>query len=194
MSRKSKIFKRPKSREDGSDFDNFWTESIVSMQSIFSKFSNKRKIIESIDWIGRSNDRDRSIARSRSIHQLIHRWRRHNFCKKIGHADAIFLVRKSWKSEPSSRFFGRLKIFENFIRSIRYSVSILIDIASEGHGGPPWFSKSNRKRKKNEYRKKNEKKEKKKKRIRYSVRFDRYCARSHGGPLWSALQPDQQRL
>ena len=33
----AKIFKRPKNREDGSDFDDFWTESIVSTQSIFSK-------------------------------------------------------------------------------------------------------------------------------------------------------------
>ena len=56
------IFKRPKNREDGSDFDDFWTESIVSTQSIlnFQKCSNERKIIESIesiDWIGRSIDR-----------------------------------------------------------------------------------------------------------------------------------------
>ena len=29
----AKIFKRPKNREDGSDFDDFWTESIVSTQS-----------------------------------------------------------------------------------------------------------------------------------------------------------------
>ena len=56
----AKIFKRPKNREDGSDFDDFWTESIVSTQSIFSKILNERKIIESIeliDSIGRSIDR-----------------------------------------------------------------------------------------------------------------------------------------
>ena len=33
----AKTFKRPKNREDGSDFDDFWTESIVSTQLIFSK-------------------------------------------------------------------------------------------------------------------------------------------------------------
>ena len=33
----AKMFKRPKNREDGSDFDDFWTESIVSTQSIFSE-------------------------------------------------------------------------------------------------------------------------------------------------------------
>ena len=32
-----KKIKRPENREDGSDFDDFWTESIVSTQSIFSK-------------------------------------------------------------------------------------------------------------------------------------------------------------
>ena len=31
----AKIFKRLKNREDGSDFDDFWTESIVSTKSIF---------------------------------------------------------------------------------------------------------------------------------------------------------------
>ena len=33
----AKKIKRPKNREDGSDFDDFQTESIVSTQSIFSK-------------------------------------------------------------------------------------------------------------------------------------------------------------
>ena len=60
-SNSQKNFKRSKNREDGSDFDNFWTESIVSTQSIFSKKNSKeRKIIESIesiDSIGRSIDR-----------------------------------------------------------------------------------------------------------------------------------------
>ena len=31
----AKILNRPKNREDGSDFDDFWTESIVSTRSIF---------------------------------------------------------------------------------------------------------------------------------------------------------------
>ena len=31
----TKIFKRPKNREDGSDFDDFWTKRIVSSRSIF---------------------------------------------------------------------------------------------------------------------------------------------------------------
>ena len=39
----AKIFKRPKNREDGSDFDDFWTESIVSTQSIFSKIFERTK-------------------------------------------------------------------------------------------------------------------------------------------------------
>ena len=57
-----RIFERPKNREDGLNFDDFWTESIVSTQSIdlFKKHSNERKIIESIesiDWISRSIDR-----------------------------------------------------------------------------------------------------------------------------------------
>ena len=34
---------RPKKREDGSDFDDFWTESIVSTQSIFSKIFEQMK-------------------------------------------------------------------------------------------------------------------------------------------------------
>ena len=56
----AKIFKRPKNREDGSNCDDFWTESIVSTQSIFSKISNEQKMIEpieSIDSIGWSIDR-----------------------------------------------------------------------------------------------------------------------------------------
>ena len=39
----AKIFKWPKNCEDGSDFDDFWTESIVSTQSIFSKFFERTK-------------------------------------------------------------------------------------------------------------------------------------------------------
>ena len=53
----AKIFKRPKNREDGSDFDDFWTESIVSTQSIFSKIFEHRKNY-------RTDRFDRSIARS----------------------------------------------------------------------------------------------------------------------------------
>ena len=55
------IFKRPKNREDGSDFDDFWTESIVSTQStsIFSKiFGRKKNRIDRIDRF------DRSVGRS----------------------------------------------------------------------------------------------------------------------------------
>ena len=47
----AKKFKRPKNREDGSDFDDFWTESIVSTQSIFSK------ILEQTTNFDRSIDR-----------------------------------------------------------------------------------------------------------------------------------------
>ena len=54
------IFKRPKNREDGSDFDDFWSESIVSTQSIFSQnVRTNKKIIESMEsmnWIGQSID------------------------------------------------------------------------------------------------------------------------------------------
>ena len=47
-----KIFKRPKNREDNSDFDDFLTESIAATQTFFSeifarpkKFSRRRKIL-----------------------------------------------------------------------------------------------------------------------------------------------------
>ena len=61
----AKIFKRPKNREDGSDFDDFWTESIVSTQSIFSKIFERTKNyrIDRIDRLDRSIDRSyRSMA------------------------------------------------------------------------------------------------------------------------------------
>ena len=61
----AKIFKRPKNREDGSDFDDFWTESIVSTQSIFSKIFERTKNyrIDRIDRFDRSIDRSyRSMA------------------------------------------------------------------------------------------------------------------------------------
>ena len=46
-------------REDGSDFDDFWTESIVSTQSIFSKVFERPKNyrINRIDRLDRSVDR-----------------------------------------------------------------------------------------------------------------------------------------
>ena len=56
----AKIFKRPKNREDGSDFDDFWTESIVSTQSIFSKIFERTKNYR-IDRIDRIDRLDRSI-------------------------------------------------------------------------------------------------------------------------------------
>ena len=52
----AKIFKRPKNREDGSDFDDFWTESIVSTQSIFSTKFERTKNYR-IDRLDRSIDR-----------------------------------------------------------------------------------------------------------------------------------------
>ena len=61
----AKIFKRPKYREDGSDFDDFWTESIVSTQSIFAKTFEQTKnyAIDRIDRFDRSIDRSyRSMA------------------------------------------------------------------------------------------------------------------------------------
>ena len=39
----AKIFKRPKNREGGSDFDDFWTDSIISTQSVFSKIFEQTK-------------------------------------------------------------------------------------------------------------------------------------------------------
>ena len=55
----AKIFKQPKNRQDGSDFDDFWTESIVSTQSIFSKIFERTKNyrINRIDQLDRSIDR-----------------------------------------------------------------------------------------------------------------------------------------
>ena len=55
----AKIFKLLKNCEDGSDFDDFWTESIVSTQCILSKIFERKIIesIESIDSIGGSIDR-----------------------------------------------------------------------------------------------------------------------------------------
>ena len=57
----TKIFKRPQNRVDGSDFGDFWTESIVSTQTIFSKMFERTKNYQidrkSIDSIGRSIDR-----------------------------------------------------------------------------------------------------------------------------------------
>ena len=54
----AKIFRQPKNREDGSDFDDFWTESILSTQSIFSKIFERRKNyrIDRIDRLDRSTD------------------------------------------------------------------------------------------------------------------------------------------
>ena len=50
---------RPNNREDGSDVDDFWTESIVSTQSIFSKIFERTKNyrIDRIDRLDRSIDR-----------------------------------------------------------------------------------------------------------------------------------------
>ena len=61
----AKIFKRPINHEDRSDFDDFWTESIVSTQSIFSKIFERTKNYR-LDRIDRW---DRSINRS-----YIDRW------------------------------------------------------------------------------------------------------------------------
>ena len=58
----AKIFKRPKNREDGSDLDDFWTESIVSAQSIFSKNFERRKNYR-IERIDRLDRLDRRIDR-----------------------------------------------------------------------------------------------------------------------------------
>ena len=60
-----KIFQTAENREDGSDFDDFWTESIVLTQSIFSKIFERAKNyrIDRIDRFNRSIDRSyRSMA------------------------------------------------------------------------------------------------------------------------------------
>ena len=51
----AKIFKRPKNRKDGLDFDDLWRESIVSTQSIFSKIFERTKNYR-IDKFDRSVD------------------------------------------------------------------------------------------------------------------------------------------
>ena len=40
--KKSKIFKRPKNREDGSKLDDFWTKSITLTRIFFENNSNER--------------------------------------------------------------------------------------------------------------------------------------------------------
>ena len=54
----AKKIKRLKNREDGLDFDDFWTESILSTQSIFSKIFERTKNyrIDRIDQFDRSVD------------------------------------------------------------------------------------------------------------------------------------------
>ena len=42
----AKIFKRPKNREDGSDFDDFLMKSIATTQTFFSKIFASPKILE----------------------------------------------------------------------------------------------------------------------------------------------------
>ena len=44
----AKIFKRLKNREDGSDFDDFYTKSSVSTQRTFSKFFELTKSISQV--------------------------------------------------------------------------------------------------------------------------------------------------
>ena len=41
-------FKRPKNREDGSDFDDFWTKSIAAMQPIFWNFFDGPKNFQNL--------------------------------------------------------------------------------------------------------------------------------------------------
>ena len=74
----TKIFKRPKNREDGSDFDDFLTESIVSPWSIFQKFCERPKNyrIDRIDRLDRAAARSiESIAGRRALpkhHTILH--------------------------------------------------------------------------------------------------------------------------
>ena len=59
------ICKQPKNHEDGPDFDYFWTEPIVSTQSIFANFFERTKNyrMDRIDRFDRSIDRSyRSMA------------------------------------------------------------------------------------------------------------------------------------
>ena len=66
------IFKWLKNREHGSDFDDFWTELIASVQTFFSqifartkKFSRRRKKIRGDEKISqRTNDRTNKVPES----------------------------------------------------------------------------------------------------------------------------------
>ena len=65
-------FKRLKNRQDGSDFDDFWTESIASAQTFFSQifartknFSRRRKKFRSDESkTQRTNDRTNEVPES----------------------------------------------------------------------------------------------------------------------------------
>ena len=66
------IFKWLKNREDGSDFDDFWTELIASVQTFFSQifartknFSRRRKKFRGDEKISqRTNDRTNEVPES----------------------------------------------------------------------------------------------------------------------------------
>ena len=86
----------------------------------------------SIDPIDRSIDRSNRSIRSFFVRSKI--------LEKIDCFETIDSVQKSSKSEPSSRFVGclNLEFFCKF-RFDRFDIPFdSIDIASEGHGGPPW--------------------------------------------------------
>ena len=82
----------------------------TKLKKIWKKDWNKieKRSIESIDSID-SIDIDNFFVRSKIF-------------EKIDCVETIDSVQKSSKSEPSLRFFGRLKILRISIRSIRYSV------------------------------------------------------------------------
>ena len=57
---KLKIFKRPKNREDGSDFDDFPTKKIAALQAVWW---TKNRTIETNEKFPKSSKNDRKIFR-----------------------------------------------------------------------------------------------------------------------------------
>ena len=86
---------RLKNREDVSDFDDFLTKTIAAAQIFFRKFS-------------------------KTFLKYFRLFRPFENFQKMDRDVMIRLVQKSPKSEPSSRFFGRLKILLRLVFSRRY--------------------------------------------------------------------------
>ena len=90
-------FNRPKNREDSSDFDDFLTESIATALAIIFKIFES-PFCERTQNFCLFRSFICSFVHSQNIQILVR--------------VAIDLVQKSSEFELSSRFFGRLKIFD----------------------------------------------------------------------------------